>query len=195
VTYGVAVFGNRDLETRDRDPRGRAKNARPRDALGRPLAYGEVGVEPVPEDLVLTPDESLAEAQRLLDSGRPFQAHEVLEASWKSAAPQERELWRGLAQLAVGVTHLARGNLAGGVRLLRRGAGHLGPYVDTPPHGIDVAGLTAWASSLADAVSTGEPTSRGTAAGGARASGAGAQAGAGELDASLLPLLAPRLRG
>jgi hypothetical protein len=186
----VAVFGNRDLGTRDRDPRGRAKNARPRDALGRPLAYGEIGVDPVPEDLVLAPDESLAEAQRLLDSGRPFQAHEVLEASWKAAPPHERELWRGLAQLAVGVTHLARGNVAGGVRLLRRGAGHLGPYVGAPPHGIDAAGLTAWASSLADAVSTGEPTSGGEAAG-----GAGARAPAGGPDASVLPPLVPRLRG
>ena len=73
---------------RDRDVRGRASNARPRDALGRPLAYGEAGVDPVPEDLVLAPDESLAEAQRLLDSGRPFQAHEVLEASWKAAPPR-----------------------------------------------------------------------------------------------------------
>ena len=155
VPYGVAVSGNRDLGTRDRDARGRARNARPRDALGRPLPYGEVGVEPVPEDVVLAPDESLAEAQRLLDAGRPFQAHEVLEASWKAAPAGERELWRGLAQLAVGVTHLARGNLAGGVRLLRRGAGHLDPYVGAPPHGIDAAGLTAWASDLADAVSAG----------------------------------------
>jgi hypothetical protein len=143
---------------RDRDPRGRAKNARPRDELGRPLAYGEVGVDPVPEDLVLAPDESLAEAQRLLDSGRPFQAHEVLEASWKAAPPHERELWRGLAQLAVGVTHLARGNLAGGARLLRRGAGHLDPYVRSRPHGIDAAGLSAWASDVADAVTAGGVT-------------------------------------
>ena len=151
----MAVSGNDDLGTRDRDARGRARNARPRDTLGRPLPYGEVGVEPVPEDLVLAPVESLAEAQRLLDSGRPFQAHEVLEASWKAAPAGERELWRGLAQLAVGVTHLARGNLAGGVRLLRRGAAHLDPYVGAPPHGIDAAGLSGWANDLAEAVSAG----------------------------------------
>ena len=50
------------------------------------------------------------EAQRLLDAGLPFHAHEVLEAAWKAAPPDERELWRGLAQLAVGLTHLQRGN-------------------------------------------------------------------------------------
>ena len=149
------MLSDRAGSDRDRDPRGRARNARPRDALGRPLAYGEVGVEPVPEDLVLAPEESLAEAQRLLAVGRPFQAHEVLEASWKAAPAPERELWRGLAQLAVGVTHLARGNLEGGVRLLRRGAGHLAPYAAALPHGIDAAGLGTWATALAEAVCAG----------------------------------------
>ena len=153
--YGVRVRTENDADDRDRDPRGRARNARPRDVLGRPLAYGEVGVEPVPEDLVLAPEASLAEAQRLFEVGRPFQAHEVLEASWKAAPEGERELWRGLAQLAVGVTHLARGNLSGGVRLLQRGASHVAPYAAAPPHGIDVAGLGAWAAALAEAVSTG----------------------------------------
>ena len=100
---------------RERDARGRAQNARPRDALGRPLPRGSVGVERVPEDLVLEPVPALAEAQRLLDAGMPFHAHEVLEASWKAAPEPERELWQGLAQLAVGLTHVLRGNPAGAV--------------------------------------------------------------------------------
>ena len=71
---------------RDRDASGRAHNARPRDGLGRPLGRSDGGgVERVPDDLLLAPLESLAEAQRLLDAGRPFHAHEVLEASWKAA--------------------------------------------------------------------------------------------------------------
>ncbi|CAM5400121.1 hypothetical protein SCALM49S_10045 [Streptomyces californicus] len=61
--------------------------------------------------------------QRLLDEGMPFHAHEVFEDAWKSGPEGERELWRGLAQLAVGLTHAARGNITGGPRLLRRGAG------------------------------------------------------------------------
>lgn len=70
---------------RDRDVAGRPRNARPRDELGRPLPRGAAGVEGVPDDLALSPDETLTEAQRLLDAGRAFQAHEVLESTWKAA--------------------------------------------------------------------------------------------------------------
>jgi hypothetical protein len=70
---------------RERDESGRPRNARPRDELGRPLPRGASGVAGVPDDLVLSPRDSLAEAQRLLDEGRPFHAHEVLEAAWKAA--------------------------------------------------------------------------------------------------------------
>jgi len=134
---------------RDRDPAGRARNARPRDALGRPLPRGAVGEERAPEGVLRAPGEALAEAQQLLDAGRPFHAHEVLEDAWKSAPEAERQLWRGLAQLAVGLTHVARGNDRGAARLLERGAGNVAAYADAPPHGIDVVGLVAWARALA----------------------------------------------
>jgi hypothetical protein len=134
---------------RDRDPRGRARNARPRDALGRPLPHGAAGVERAPEGVVRTPERALAEAQQLLDGGRPFHAHEVLEDAWKSAPDGERQLWRGLAQLAVGLTHAARGNRRGAATLLDRGAGNLEPYAAAPPHGIDVRGLLGWARARA----------------------------------------------
>ncbi|MER7395091.1 DUF309 domain-containing protein [Streptomyces sp. NPDC000151] len=137
---------------RDRDAEGRARNARPRDGLGRPLPYGAEGVERQPEGVVRAPRESLAEAQRLLDAGKPFHAHEVLEDAWKSGPPQERELWRGLAQLAVGLTHAARGNVTGATSLLTRGAAAIKPYARTAPYGIDVAGLTRWAGDLAAAL-------------------------------------------
>lgn len=112
---------------RDRDDAGRARQARPRDALGRPLPYGAKGVEPVSED-PLPPLETIAEARRLLDEGRPFSAHEVLEARWKAAPEDERDLWQGLAQICVGLTHLARGNEVGGRRLLERGSDRLEEY-------------------------------------------------------------------
>lgn len=134
---------------RDRDAVGRARNARPRDELGRPLPRDAVGVEGIPEDLALPPAESLAEAQRLLDAGRAFHAHEVLEGTWKAAAEPERELWKGLAQLAVGVTHAQRGNARGAVQLLDRGAARVAAYADRPPHEIDVPGLVAWAHDAA----------------------------------------------
>ena len=97
---------------RDRDPAGRARQARPRDALGRPLPYGAAGVEPVSEE-PLPPEETIAAARSLVAQGRPFSAHEVLEARWKAAPEQERDLWQGLAQICVGLTHALRGNDVG----------------------------------------------------------------------------------
>jgi hypothetical protein len=46
----------------------------------------------------------------------------VFEAAWKSTPAPDRELWRGLAQIAVGLTHARRGNARGAAALLRRGA-------------------------------------------------------------------------
>jgi hypothetical protein len=143
--------GHVDLP-RDRDAGGRARNARPRDALGRPLPYDAAGEERAPEGVFRTPDETLTEAQRLLGEGRPFHAHEVLEDAWKSAPEPERLLWRGLAQLAVGRTHLLRGNARGAATLLERGAASIAPYAAEPPHGVDVAGLVRWARSGGDGV-------------------------------------------
>lgn len=138
-------------ETRARDAAGRPRNDRPRDGLGRPLPRQAVeeSVERIPDDLVLPPGESLAEAQRLLDAGRPFHAHEILEGRWRVAPAPERDLWQGLAQLAVGITHVARGNPRGAVTLLRRGAVRLARYRDDPPHGVAVEGLVAWADACA----------------------------------------------
>lgn len=137
---------------RDRDSAGRARSARPRDAMGRPLPRGSEGVRGAPEDIVLEPDATLTEAQRLIDSGHPFHAHEVLEAAWKSAPESERDLWRGLAQLAVGLTHGQRGNAKGAVALLRRGTERVQPYAEAAPYEIDVGGLLAEASTLADRI-------------------------------------------
>lgn len=141
---------------RDRDGEGRARNARPRDGLGRPLPYGTPGVERQPEGVSRTPEETLREAQRLLEAGMPFHAHEVFEDAWKSGPPSERELWRGLAQLAVGLTHAARGNTTGGARLLRRGAGALAGAEADRPYGIGVGELIDWALELARRVEAAE---------------------------------------
>ncbi|GHH71746.1 hypothetical protein GCM10017673_25710 [Streptosporangium violaceochromogenes] len=117
---------------RDRDPEGRPRNRRPRDAFGRPLPYGAEGVERVPDDYAPDAREALAQARRLLGEGRPFHAHEVLEARWRAAPRQERELWRGLAQICVALTHLQRGNRRGASALFARGAAVISPY--GPPY-------------------------------------------------------------
>ncbi|BEL05459.1 hypothetical protein Q0Z83_036500 [Actinoplanes sichuanensis] len=103
----------------------------------------------MPDDLDLPPAEALALAQQLLDDGMPFHAHEVLEAAWKAAPDEERELWRGLAQLAVGLTHARRGNRTGAARLLSRAAERIGGYEQSAPHGIAAAELGAWARAAA----------------------------------------------
>ena len=148
--------------TRDRDPVGRPRNARPRDALGRPLsraeakAGGEAGQDRIPDDLVISGRDAAALADQLLRAGRPFHAHEVLEAAWKSAGPGERDLWQGLAQIAVGLTHAGRGNARGAVTLLRRGAQRVRAYQEQPdatagpqPYGMDIPAVLAAADDLA----------------------------------------------
>lgn len=149
--------GGRGPRARDRDPAGRPRQARPRDALGRPLPYGVQGVEPVPEE-ALPAEAAVALAQRLIREGRPFAAHEVLEARWKAGPAEERDLWQGLAQACVGLTHAARGNTAGAARLLQRGAGRLEEYAARggPAYGLDVAAIVACARRLAE---EDEPTS------------------------------------
>jgi uncharacterized protein len=146
---------------RDRDLAGRARNARPRDGLGRPLGRGADGDPPAADAPALAPAAALEAAQRLLDAGRPFHAHEVLEASWKAAPPAERDLWQGLAQLAVGLTHARRGNAAGAAALLRRGAARIRAYPaggspdGAATYGIDPAALAAAAAGLAGRIESG----------------------------------------
>lgn len=154
---------------RDRDEAGRPRNARPRDALGRPLprdtdagAGGDAGAgaapgaaaagdEPrIPDDLSLAPDETVRLADQLLRDGRPFHAHEVLEAAWKTGPADERDLWQGLAQIAVGLTHAHRGNARGAVTLLRRGARRAGESRPPDSYGMDLEAMTATAHALAD---------------------------------------------
>jgi predicted metal-dependent hydrolase len=126
---------------------------RARDALGRPVPAGSpAAVEPVSEE-ALPPAEAVALARRLLADGRAFSAHEVFEASWKAAPAAERELWQGLAQVCVGLTHLARGNAVGAARLLRRGAALLSGQRSA--YGVDVPQVVADALQRASEIDAG----------------------------------------
>lgn len=121
---------------------------RPRDRFGRPLAP-DAGVPAEPDPSALPPQETLREAAELLAQGRAFRAHEVFEAIWKATEGGERELWRALAQLAVGITHAQRGNAGGSAALLRRGADNLAAWDGQRPYGIPVTALREWASQAA----------------------------------------------
>ncbi len=128
---------------RDRDRSGRPRQDRPRDGLGRPLPYGQEGVEPVSEE-PLSPELTLERARELLAAGRPFSAHEVLEARWKHCPADERALWQGLAQVCVALTHAARGNEVGAERILERGLDRLEEYatvVSAPTYGLDLVAV------------------------------------------------------
>src|SRR6478752_3936755 len=133
---------------RDRDTGGRARQARPRDALGRPLPYGAEGVEPVSEE-PLPPEDTLEAARGLVEAGRPFAAHEVLEARWKAGPNEERDLWQGLAQVCVALTHAARGNQVGADRLFERAAERLTAFEATGrwAYGLDVDAVIEQARS------------------------------------------------
>src|SRR6185312_7856514 len=156
-----AVCGSRftchdgHMAERDRDEFGRPRSTRPRDALGRPLRQGSEGVARIPDDLALPPAETLAYAQDLLDRGLAFNAHEVLEAAWKNGPDDERMLWQGLAQLAVGITHDQRGNNTGAITLLRRASARLAHDDRVAPYGIDAAKLVDYADALIDDLAAG----------------------------------------
>ena len=118
----------------------------------------------MPDDLRLEPGEAVLLAQRLIDEGRPFHAHEVLEAVWKSGPDYQRDLWKGLAQIAVGLTHARRGNGRGAVALLRRGSAAVEGYRTRPtadgaddlagrvPGELDAAGVVQATTDLADRI-------------------------------------------
>jgi predicted metal-dependent hydrolase len=76
----------------------------------------------------------------LIRAGRHFEAHEELEAEWRSAAPEERDFVQGLVHVAVAWYQAGRGNRNGCARQLEKAARRLAPYA--PAHrGVDVADL------------------------------------------------------
>lgn len=136
---------------RDRNAEGRPENARPRDALGRPLPRDATGVPPVELPAEPTPEGSLAQARALLAEGRPFQAHEVYEHMWHHAPPDDRDLWQALAQIAVALTHNARGNPRGARGLVRRARIHLLAAGETDVPDLDVPALLEWTERVPEA--------------------------------------------
>ena len=135
---------------RDRDVAGRPKNARPRDALGRPLPRGAINEMPE-ESPARTPEEALMRGIDHFNAGRYFQAHETWEEGWHPAPEPERDFWQGITQLAVGLVHRGRGNAHGSATLLRRGAQRLQGYGEEHM-GLRVGELSRWAFETADRI-------------------------------------------
>ena len=103
--------GSDVTDERDRDQAGRPRQARPRDALGRPLPYGAAGVEPVPEE-PLPP-------RRRWRWPRPWCGREgrsLPMRSWRPAGRLARSTSVTCGRVlprSVCLTHAARGNSVG----------------------------------------------------------------------------------
>lgn len=96
---------------------------RPRDRLGRPLpadAPDDVRAPDVPDITGLTDAQVWQVAWSCLQDGLPFHAHEVCEERWRICPPDDRDLWRALAQWGAAETHAARSNAEGARRLAQR---------------------------------------------------------------------------
>lgn len=114
-----------DREGRDRREDGRPEQARPRDRTGRPLPYGTVDVALIEVVEPATVEDALALGVERWDAQRYFEAHELLEHAWKHAHGADRDLWKGVIQVAVAGVHLQRANRIGARRLLDRALGRL----------------------------------------------------------------------
>lgn len=140
---------------RDRRSDGRPEQARPRDRTGRPLPYGTQDVPLAEPSDPASVAEALALGMRRWDEQRYFEAHELLEHAWKSGPPADRELWKGVIQVAVAGVHLQRGNRTGARRLLDRALVRLRPFPDAH-RGIDLAALRGIASAARSQLDAGE---------------------------------------
>jgi uncharacterized protein len=131
---------------------GEPKAERPRDELGRPLAWDAENLLHLEDYAALPIDEDHRLALAHLNAGRWFPAHEAWEAAWRKAKDtDEEEFFKGLSQLGAGYTHLYRGNGHGAFTLLRRGAGRVLRY--GPEHrGVDVERLGQTALAQADEI-------------------------------------------
>ena len=124
---------------------------RPRDALGRPLAPdadAALIVPGVPADAGATDGTAWSLAMGYLDDGRPFHAHEVFEARWRTCPAADRPAWRSLAQWGAALTHAARGNDVGARRLADRARDGLAEAARVPEC-IDVERVLASCDALA----------------------------------------------
>ncbi len=80
------------------------------------------------------------EGLQLFNSGKYWQAHEALEAAWRSESGEIRHLYRGILQVGVAYLHITRRNYIGALKLYYRSRRWLDPF---PPicRGVEVARL------------------------------------------------------
>ena len=136
-------------------PKLRPSGERPRDELGRPLAWGAENKLVLDDNAGMTLEQNHRLGIDHFNAGRFFPAHEAWEGAWNSAkGSHDEEFFKGLAQLGAGYTHMARGNARGARTLCERFIDRASTY-DQCHQGIDVGLLVGsvrdHASQFADA--------------------------------------------
>jgi len=107
------------------------------------------------------PDTSkLEHGIELFNSGRYFDAHEVLEDVWRDSHGADKRTLQGLVQLAVALHHHSTGNLTGARSVMARAAAKLDDAPDAllglslPPLR---AAIRRWQAALAEGTPLPEP--------------------------------------
>jgi uncharacterized protein len=139
---------------RDRRDDGRPEQSRPRDRTGRPMPYGTRGVATIEDVTTSDAREALLLGAVRWQEQRYFEAHELLELVWRTATGPERELWKGIIQVAVACVHVQRGNLDGAARLIARALRRLEPFRGEQD-GVDVEELRRSGTALAARIASG----------------------------------------
>ncbi len=152
---GSSVRSDSDDRSRDRRDDGRPEQGRPRDRTGRPLPYGTSGIALIEQVDPASVEEALELGVQRWDERRYFECHELLELAWKQGPDADRDLWKGVIQVAVAGVHLQRGNPIGARRLLDRALRRLSEQ-PAVRRGIDVAGLRRTAGTALARLDSGE---------------------------------------
>jgi predicted metal-dependent hydrolase len=77
------------------------------------------------------PPKEFLEYFDLFNAGDYFEAHEILEDLWVMTPGLERNFYKGLIMLAVGLLHAERGNARGAQGVLTGALEHLDPYPES----------------------------------------------------------------
>ena len=85
----------------------------------------------------------------LFNRGEYFEAHEALEDAWKEVETEDRDLYRGILQIAVAYEHIKRGNYVGAVKIYGRSQKWLTKWPDIC-QGINIKQLLADARIVMD---------------------------------------------
>jgi predicted metal-dependent hydrolase len=79
-----------------------------------------------------TSEQLFADGIRMFNEQEFYDCHEVLEALWNREQEPEKQFTQGIIQIAVGLYHYLRGNLAGANKLIPRGLERIRPF--SPEH-------------------------------------------------------------